>query len=120
RGRNLFLVVIFLLLLMVVAAFAVVIADLLVAEPGAVIPTWGALVVAVLVGQAIYRFKWNLLAVSIVGVVALYALILLGDRYPVELPETVLGLSPEGFWIVLLFLYAGLASILPVWVLLQP
>ena len=120
RGRNLFLVVIFLLLLMVVAAFAVVIADLLVAQPGAVIPTWGALVVAVLIGQAIYRFKWNLLAVSIVGVTALYALILLGDRYPIELPETVLGLSPEGFWIVLLFLYAGLASVLPVWVLLQP
>ncbi|MDR8020054.1 carbon starvation CstA family protein [Nesterenkonia aerolata] len=120
RGRNLFLVVIFLLLLMVVAAFAVVISGLLVAQPGAVIPTWGALLVALLVGQAIYRFKMNLAVVSVVGVVALYGLILLGDRYPIELPERVMGLAPEGFWIVLLFVYAAIASILPVWVLLQP
>ncbi|HIW99848.1 MAG TPA: carbon starvation protein A [Candidatus Nesterenkonia stercoripullorum] len=120
RGRNLFLVVIFLLLLMVISAFAVIIADLLVAQPGSVIPTWGALVVALGVGQAIYRFKWNLAVVSVVGVAALYALILLGDRFPVSLPDQILGLTPEGFWIVALFLYAGVASVLPVWVLLQP
>ncbi|OKL53507.1 carbon starvation protein A [Bowdeniella nasicola] len=120
RGRVLFLVVIFLLLLMVNAAFAVVIAGLLVGTPSAVIPTWGALVVAVLVGQAIYRLKWSLPLVSIVGVVALYGLIILGDQVPVVLPETVLGLSAKAFWIVLLFLYAGIASMLPVWVLLQP
>ncbi|NLS09745.1 carbon starvation protein A [Nesterenkonia sp. MY13] len=121
RGRNLFLVVIFLLILMVLAAFAVVISDLLVAQPGAVIPTWGALVVAVLVGQAIYRFKWNLVAVTAVGVAALYGLILLGDAYPISLPEEGLfGLTPNAIWIILLFLYSGLASMLPVWVLLQP
>ena len=120
NGRNLFLVVIFLLLLMVNAAFAVVITDLLLTTPSSVIPTWGALVVALLVGQAIYRLRWNLVAVSIVGVVALYGLIILGDAYPVVLPETILGLSSASFWVIVLFLYAGLASILPVWVLLQP
>src|SRR5699024_6392886 len=103
RGSRLFLVVIFLLLLMVNAAFAVVIAGLLVSTPTAVIPTWGALVVAVLIGVA-----------------ALYGLILLGDAVPVVLPETVLGLSAEAFWIVVLFVYAAIASVLPVWVLLQP
>ena len=120
NGRNLFLVVIFLLLLMVNAAFAVVITNLLLSTPSSVIPTGGALVVALLVGQAIYRFRWNLVAVSIVGVVALYGLIILGDAYPVVLPETILGLSSASFWVIVLFLYAGLASILPVWVLLQP
>lgn len=120
RGRNLFLVVVFLLLLMVVCAFAVVISNLLVAQPGAVIPTWGALIVAVLVGQAIYRFRMNLLLVTAVGVVALYALIVLGDSFPVTLPDEFLGLNPNGQWIVLLFIYAAVASLLPVWVLLQP
>ena len=119
-GRILFLVVIFFLLLMVNAVFAVVIADLLVSTPTAVIPTWGAIAVALVIGQAIYRFKWNLPLVSIVGVVALYGLMLLGDRFPVELPETILGLSSSAFWIIVLFLYAGIASMLPVWVLLQP
>ena len=120
RGRNLFLVVIFLLLLMVNAAFAVVIANLLIATPTAVIPTWGALVVAFLVGQAIYRLNWNLPTVSVVGVVALYALIVLGDNVPLALPETVMGLPDKAVWIILLFLYAGIASMLPVWMLLQP
>lgn len=120
RGRNLFLVVIFLLLLMVVAAFGVVIAGLLVSTPTAVIPTWGALVVALLIGQAIYRFQWNLPVVSFVGVVALYGLMVLGDRVPVSLPESTFGLAPEAVWILLLFAYGAVASLLPVWVLLQP
>ena len=120
RGRNLFLVVIFLLLLMVVAAFAVVISGLLVSTPTAVIPTWGAIIVALFVGQAIYRFKWNLPVVSVVGVVVLYALMIIGDRFPIVLPDSILGLSPNAFWIIVLFIYGGIASLLPVWVLLQP
>ncbi|RMB62434.1 carbon starvation CstA family protein [Tessaracoccus antarcticus] len=120
RGRNLFLVVIFLLLLMVNAAFAVVISKLLVGTPTAVIPTWGAILVALVVGQAIYRWKLPLVWVSIIGVVALYALIILGDQFPVVLPETVMGLSAASFWVLVLFVYAGVASVLPVWMLLQP
>ncbi len=120
RGANLFLVVIFLLLLMVNAAFAVVISNLLVSTPTAVIPTWGAIVVALLIGQAIYRFKWNLAVVSVVGVTALYSLILIGDKIPLSLPETMMGLPDNAVWIILLFVYAGIASVLPVWLLLQP
>ncbi|MGJ9403773.1 carbon starvation CstA family protein [Arthrobacter sp. KK5.5] len=120
RGRNLFLVIVFLVLLMVNAAFATVISNLLVATPTAVIPAWGAIVVALFIGQAIYRMKWSLPWVSALGVVALYGLILLGDAFPVVLPETILGLSANAFWIIILFVYAGIASLLPVWMLLQP
>ena len=120
RGRNLFLVVIFLLLLMVNTAFAVVISNLLISTPTAVIPTWGAIVVALLIGQAIYRFNWNLPLVSIVGVAALYGLMILGDQFPLALPETMLGIPDRGWWILFLFTYAFIASLLPVWVLLQP
>ncbi|GGH44426.1 carbon starvation CstA family protein [Microbacterium album] len=120
RGSALFLVVIFLLLLMVNTAFAVVIKDLLINTPSAVIPAWGAIPVALLVGVAVYRLRWNLVVVTVLGVAALYALILLGDAVPIVLPETILGVSPATFWIVALFLYAGIASLLPVWVLLQP
>ena len=120
RGANLFLVVIFLLLLMVIAAFAVVIKNLMISTPSVVIPSWGAIVVAVLVGQAVYRFKMNLALVTVVGVAILYGLIFLGDAVPVELPDPFLGMSPAAFWIVALFVYGGIASLLPVWVLLQP
>ncbi|WP_454850494.1 carbon starvation CstA family protein [Promicromonospora soli] len=120
RGRALFLVVIFLLLLMVVAAFAVVIKNLLISTPSSVIPVWGAILVALVVGQMIYRWKISLLVTTIIGVVALYALIIVGDANPIVLPDPVLGMSPATFWIVALFVYAGIASLLPVWVLLQP
>ncbi|MFV2143645.1 carbon starvation protein A [Isoptericola sp. G70] len=120
RGRGLFLVVIFLLLLMVIAAFAVVIKNLLIATPTSVIPVWGAIAVAAVIGQMIYRWKINLLVTTVIGVVALYSLILVGDRFPVVLPDPILGMSPATFWIVALFVYAGIASLLPVWVLLQP
>ncbi|MGO1848792.1 carbon starvation CstA family protein [Microbacterium sp.] len=120
RGSYVFLVVIGLLLLMVIAAFAVVIKDLLIGNPSAVIPSWGAIPVALLIGLAVYKLKWNLTAVTVVGVVALYALIWLGDRFPVVLPDPIMGMSPATFWIIALFLYAGIASLLPVWLLLQP
>ena len=120
RGANLFLIVIFLLLLMVIAAFAVVIKNLLISTPTAVIPTWGAIVVALLVGVAVYRMRWPLIPVTIVGVVALYALIVVGNSVPVVLPESFLGMSPATVWILALFIYGAVASLLPVWVLLQP
>ncbi|MEU0315509.1 carbon starvation protein A [Nocardioides sp. NPDC006273] len=120
RGRVLFLVVIFLLLLMVNAAFAVVITNLLIGTPTAVIPAWGAILVALVVGQMIYRWRVNLLLTTVLGVAALYGLIILGDRVPVELPDPILGMSPATFWILALFVYAGIASTLPVWILLQP
>src|SRR5699024_10973576 len=43
RGAGLFRIVIFVRLLMVIAAFSVVITDLPISTPTAVIPTWGAL-----------------------------------------------------------------------------
>src|SRR5699024_4289566 len=120
RGANLFLIVIFLLLLMVIAAFAVVIKDLLISTPTAVIPTWGAIVVALLVGLCVYRLRIPLIPVTVIGVVLLYGLIVLGNSVPVVLPESFLGMSPATFWIVALFVYGAIASLLPVWVLLQP
>lgn len=120
RVRTLMMVVIFLLLLMVNAVFGVVIANMMIKTPTAVIPVWGALVVAFIIGQCIYRFKMNLALVSIFGVTALYGLIYLGTLMPVVLPETIFGLPDNAVWILFLFIYAAVASLLPVWMLLQP
>ena len=120
RARTVFMIVIFLVLLMVNAVFGVVIAKLLINNPGAVVPVWGAIAVALVIGQLIYRRVIGLGVVSIVGVIALYSLIYVGPQIPVELPEQVVGLSANASWILLLFGYAAIASLLPVWVLLQP
>lgn len=117
---QLFMVVIFLVLLMVNAAFGVIIAKESVEHPTTIIPAWGAILIALIMGQAIYKFKMNLTLVTIVAVIALYALIPVGVAFPVNLPENVGGLDSLRQWVVILFIYAGIASILPVWMLLQP
>src|SRR5699024_6318661 len=65
-------------------------------------------------------FRSPLLPVTVVGVAALYGLILLGDVVPVVIPDNFLGMTPTVFWILALFIYGAFASLLPVWVLLQP
>lgn len=119
RTRALFMVVIFLVLLMVNAVFGVVIAGAFVNTPNAVFPAWSAIAVALVIGQLIHR-NVNLTLLSIVGVTALYFSIYAGSLMPIELPANMFGLTPNANWIIILFAYAAIASMLPVWVLLQP
>ena len=119
RTRALFMIVIFLVLLMVNAVFGVIIAGLFVGTPGAVFPAWSAIAVALVIGQLIHR-KFNLTVLSVLGVAALYAAVYIGSEVPLVLPEQMFGLAANANWIIILFLYAAVASMLPVWVLLQP
>jgi carbon starvation protein len=83
RARSIFMIVIFLVLLMVNAVFAVVIAGLMMNFSSAVVPVWGAILVALVIGQLIYRRMLSLPMVSIIGVVCLYALIGIGPSVPI-------------------------------------
>lgn len=120
RSRTLFMVVIFLLLLMVNAVFGVAISNSFIATPSSVIPAWSAIFVAVVIGLLLYKAKVGLLWPTVVGTLILYAVIFLGDAVPLSLPDTLFGLGPAGQWILILFAYAAVASMLPVWLLLQP
>ncbi|MFP6816607.1 MAG: carbon starvation protein A [Pseudomonadales bacterium] len=118
RTRSLFMVVIFLVLLMVNSVFGVVIANAFVSSPGAVLPAWSAILVALVIGQLVHR-NFNLVALCIGGVTVLYLAVYAGSALPLQLPP-MLGLTPQANWIIILFAYAAIASMLPVWVLLQP
>lgn len=123
RARFLFLTIIFFLLTLVNAVFAVVIGNLFVAQPGAVIPIVAEIPLAIGIGVYIYRTRSSALLPSIVGVLVLYALILVGNEVPVSLDglaETLGFEQTRNLWVVLLFAYTWIASRIPVWVLLQP
>ncbi len=120
RARSLFMIVIFLLLLMVNAVFAIVIGQLFNAFPSSVIPSWFVIVVALGIGWLLYRRGVALLWPSIIALILLYASIFVGDQVPVTLPDQFMGIQGEAQWVVLLFIYAFVASLLPVWLLLQP
>lgn len=120
RARTLFMIVIFFLLLMVNAVFAVTISLAFQETPSSVIPAWTAIFVAVVIGILIYRMGVGITWPTVVGTIVLYAVIFLGEAVPIELPATMAGLAPGAQWILILFAYAGIASMLPVWLLLQP
>ncbi|WP_289116579.1 carbon starvation protein A [uncultured Idiomarina sp.] len=120
RSQTLFMIVIFLVLLMVNAVFATAISGLLIKFSSSVVPVWGAIFVALIIGQIIFRKWMGLGMVSVLGVIALYVLIWVGPSVPLELPETVMGVSDNAQWVLILFGYAAIASLLPVWILLQP
>ncbi len=80
------------------------------------------ILLAVLFGIALYRFKLKLLSVSLVFVPLIFAGIWIGHLFPMgveSLPEAFRS-EPGKFWNVILILYAFIAAISPVWVLLQP
>jgi carbon starvation protein len=123
RARKLFLAIIFFLLTLVNAVFAVVIGNLFVANPGAVIPIVLEIPLAIGIGIYIYRTRSSALIPSIAGVIVLYALILVGREFPISLDGVADFFGVEqtrNVWVVLLFIYTWIASRIPVWVLLQP
>jgi len=121
RARVMFLCFVLVLVWLVLAVFAMVIAGLFVAEPSAVLPVNIEIVIAVAIGWMLYKRKTKPLLPSIVALVLLYAFVWLGTLVPLDLSG--LGLSaPESrqAWIAALFVYSAVASLLPVWLLLQP
>ncbi|WP_116044980.1 carbon starvation CstA family protein [Amycolatopsis palatopharyngis] len=123
RARALFLLIIFFLLTLVNAVFAVVIGNLFVAYPEAVLPIVLEIPLAIGIGQYIYRTRSAALVPSIIGVIVLYLSIFLGQLLPISLEGIAAedGLFVErNLWVILLFAYTFVASRIPVWVLLQP
>jgi carbon starvation protein len=76
---------------------------------------------ALLLGVAVYRLKASLLPVSLVFVPLMFLAIYAGQQmpfYPSWLPA--LHGSPAKTWSLILLVYCLIASVTPVWILLQP
>ncbi len=118
RAQALFLTLIFFLTWIVIAVFASIIATLFSQFPTTVLPVNIQIIIAITIGIIIYRTKFGILIPSIIALLVLYGFIYLGAYYPVHLPAFIGGQVES--WIILLFVYAFIASVLPVWLLLQP
>jgi carbon starvation protein len=88
--------------------------------PSSVIPSWFVIAVALAIGYTLYKRGVPLLWPSVIALILLYGSMFVGDAVPVSLPQSVFGMSAPVTWVVLLFVYAYVASLLPVWMLLQP
>lgn len=127
RGKKLFLVFAYLTLLLVVAAFG----SIVVGTFQATYTDTGALdaaasiangrtacisllfiVLAILFGFFVYRRNAPLGVSTVIGVAALVLCIILGYNFPIYMGKT--------FWVYFVLAYILVASITPVWILLQP
>ncbi|MFH1843270.1 MAG: carbon starvation protein A [bacterium] len=120
RARATFSLFLWLALILVIAIFGVVTARTFTSQPQIVVPTFGLILLAILFGGTVLRRRLPLLPLTLLALVFLAGLIALGDRYPVDLGETVFGLPTVQFWFWVLMVYCVAASVLPVWLLLQP
>ncbi len=120
RTKLIFSIFLWLTLSLVIAVFAVVASQTFVSQPEIVIPTFGLIFLAMILGWLIYRKGVNVPAATVFVILLLFLLIYLGELFPVVLPATFLGISSQLFWFFVLIIYSFFASSLPVWFLLQP
>jgi carbon starvation protein len=118
RVRTLFLVVISMLIWVVLAVFAYIIGTLFVSTPSSIFPINVQIVVAVVLGWLVYRRNMPMFLPSLVAYALLLVAIFYGDAVAQAFPPiTRVSVSA---WVWLLLLYSFVASVLPVWLLLQP
>lgn len=114
RAKILFVILIFFVLALAMGVFCLVISGLFAKErPEAVIPTLSLILIAMAIGTAVYKFKARLLPATIIGVMLMLATVYVGILVPVK------NITPSQ-WTYSLLIYAFIASVLPVWLLLQP
>ena len=121
RAKSVFSIFLVLAMLLVIAVFGVVAAKTLIAQPQMVLPTFAIIPISIALGWFIYYKNTDLAVSSIIAVAGVILSIYFGFQFPVELPESgIIGFSPLMFWFVILMIYAAVASVLPVNILLQP
>ena len=133
RARVLFLLILFMALTVVLAIFGLVIAVIFRLYPESVLPTWISLPLAIGIGLFVYRRGGGLLAPSLAALAVIYGCVAVGAYYlpvnisaPIDWLNSTLGLGEDSpfnvvtVWTMVLLVYCFFASVLPVWLMLQP
>ena len=120
RVRMLFLLILFLALTIVLAIFGLVIANVFKLYPQTIFPCLVEIPIAVLIGLALHRKGVDLLLPSLLALGCMYLTVIYGGVGMLGEVNTWLSELPVMTWVVILLLYSYVASVLPVWTLLQP
>ena len=120
RVRMLFLLILFLALTIVLAIFGLVIANVFKQYPQTIFPCLMEIPIAVLIGLALHRKGVDLLLPSLLALGCMYLTVIYGGVGMLGEVNTWLSQLPVMSWVVILLLYSYVASVLPVWTLLQP
>ncbi len=120
RIRLLFLFILFMALTIVLAIFGLVIAVVFQLYPAAIFPCVVQIPLAIAIGLYLHRKGINLLIPSILALALMYLSVAFGEAGLLGAFNQTLSAWPLWAWIAVLLAYSYVASVLPVWVLLQP
>ncbi len=120
RARILFLMILFLALTIVLAIFGLVIAAVFKMYPSAILPCILQIPIAIAIGTFLHKKKAALLLPSLITLGIMYLTVAFGDAGVLGQMNTFLAELPIIYWVILLLIYSYVASVLPVWLLLQP
>ena len=122
RAKVLFLLVLFMALTIVLAIFGLVIASIFALYPESVLSVWIEIPIAIAIGYWVYKKNGNLFVPSLIALGLLYVAIYVGAyHWQIRLNPGGEGFaSPVVLWTLVLLGYCFVASVLPVWTLLQP
>lgn len=121
RIRLMFLIFVMLLTWLVLAVFAMAISGLFISVPTAVLPVNIEILIAIIMGILIYNKGKNATILSIIALIILYIFIWIGSLIPISIDNVkLISSNTQNTWIIILFIYSSIASLLPIWLLLQP
>ncbi len=120
RVRLLFLFVLFLALTIIIAIFGLVIASVFRQYPPTIIPCFIQIPIAIAIGAVLHRRGVNLLVPSIIALALMYLTVIYGDVGILGRWNHAMSQWPAIVWVGVLLVYSYIASVLPVWILLQP
>lgn len=118
KSGKIFALMIWITLMLITTVFSVSAADSIIAQPSSVIPVLAISIIAVFLGLAVYKYKKNPFLFSLIALLIATFFIYVGIKFPVTLPfsENISRI----FWITILIMYGSVASLVPIWVFLQP
>jgi len=120
RVRILFLGILFVALTIVLAIFGMVIASVFRQFPSAIFPCLVQIPLAVAVG-ILSRMRSDWIGwLSVISLALMYLSVVVGDVGVLKEFNQTLENWPNGTWVAVLLGYSYVASVLPVWILLQP
>lgn len=120
RARILFLGILFLALTVVLAIFGLVIASVFRQFPQSIMACLLQIPLAIMIGCVIYKRGGSIFIHSVLVLVLMYLAVYFGDSGFLNNCNAFFGGMPVMNWVVILLGYSYVASVLPVWVLLQP
>jgi len=119
KAGMLFAGMILITLILIITVFSVSTAESIIYKTDLIIPLLTVTILSLILGFGVEKFKWNYKISTIIAIALIFLSVWVGVTYPIDLSfmnEILL----KNILITIILLYAGIASIVPVWLLLRP